>query len=98
MHFLGVRGAYGRQVMPPPRLPNCEVLDSVTGKEMRTHVYGRSRVMLMPSLYESWGRVAVEALASGIPVIAHPTPGLVESLGEAASSPTATTSTPGPTP
>ncbi|KAA6224281.1 glycosyltransferase [Streptomyces albofaciens JCM 4342] len=82
-HFLGVRGAYGRQVMPPPRLPNCEVLDSVTGKEMRTHVYGRSRVMLMPSLYESWGRVAVEALASGIPVIAHPTPGLVESLGEA---------------
>ncbi len=82
-HFLGVRGAYGQQVMPPPRLPNCEVLDNVTGKEMRTHVYGRSRVMLMPSLYESWGRVAVEAFASGIPVIAHPTPGLVESLGEA---------------
>ncbi|MFI1769152.1 glycosyltransferase family 4 protein [Streptomyces sp. NPDC020800] len=50
---------------------------------MREHVYSRSRVMLMPSLYESWGRVAVEAFASGIPVIAHPTPGLVESLGEA---------------
>ncbi|MFZ4156354.1 glycosyltransferase [Streptomyces pseudogriseolus] len=37
----------------------------------------------MPSLYESWGRVAIEAFASGIPVIAHPTPGLVESLGDA---------------
>ncbi|MBP2401657.1 glycosyltransferase family 4 protein [Streptomyces syringium] len=81
--FLGVRGAYGQQIMPPPRLPNCEVVEGVPGNEMRAHVYSRSRVMLMPSLYESWGRVAVEAFASGIPVIAHPTPGLVESLGEA---------------
>ncbi|OQR63570.1 glycosyl transferase [Streptomyces maremycinicus] len=81
--FLGVRGAYGQQIMPPPRLPNCEVLESVPGQRMREHVYSRSRVMLMPSLYESWGRVAIEAFASGIPVIAHPTPGLVESLGEA---------------
>lgn len=81
--FLGVRGAYGQQIMPPPRLPNCEVLDGVPGQLMREHVYSRARVMLMPSLYESWGRVAVEAFASGIPVIAHPTPGLVESLGEA---------------
>lgn len=81
--FLGVRGAYGQQIMPPPRLPNCEVVNGVPGQQMRDHVYSRARVMLMPSLYESWGRVAVEAFASGIPVIAHPTPGLVESLGEA---------------
>jgi glycosyltransferase involved in cell wall biosynthesis len=81
--FLGVRGAYGHQVLPPPRLPNCEVVDGVAGDDMRTHVYARSRVVLMPSLYESWGRVAVEACASGIPVVAHPTPGLVESLGPA---------------
>ncbi|MGW8375428.1 glycosyltransferase family 4 protein [Streptomyces sp. ODS28] len=81
--FLGVRGAYGQQIMPPPRLPNCEVADGVSGKGMHEHVYSRSRVMLMPSIYEPWGRVAIEAFASGIPVIAHPTPGLVESLGEA---------------
>jgi glycosyltransferase involved in cell wall biosynthesis len=81
--FLGVRGAYGEQITPPPGLPNSEVAESVTGDQMRTQVYARSRVMLMPSLYESWGRVAVEAFASGIPVIAHPTPGLVESLGSA---------------
>ena len=37
----------------------------------------------MPSLYESYGRTAVEALVSGIPVIASPTPGLKESLGDA---------------
>lgn len=81
--FLGVKGSYGTQILPPTRLPNCEVADGVPGNDMREHVYGRSRVVLMPSLYESWGRVAVEAMASGIPVIAHPTPGLVESLGDA---------------
>ena len=37
----------------------------------------------MPSLYESYGRTAVEAMCSGIPVIAAPTPGLKESLGDA---------------
>jgi glycosyltransferase involved in cell wall biosynthesis len=81
--FLGVRGAYGQQTEPPPYLSNGEVIDGVSGDEMRTHVYSRSRVMVMPSLYESWGRVAVEAFASGIPVVAHPTPGLVEALGSA---------------
>ena len=36
----------------------------------------------MPSSYESWGRVATEAILNGIPVIAHPTEGLMENLGE----------------
>lgn len=43
-------------------------------------VYGQSRLILMPSKYESFGRVAVEAMASGIPSIVSPTPGLIESL------------------
>jgi glycosyltransferase involved in cell wall biosynthesis len=79
--FLAVKGAYGEQILPD--LPNVEVVEHVPGEDMRERVYARTRVLLMPSSYESWGRAGCEALASGIPVIAHPTPGLCESLGEA---------------
>lgn len=79
--FLAVKGAYGEQILPD--LPNVEIVEHVDGADMREKVYGRTRVLLMPSSYESWGRVGVEAMASGIPVLAHPTPGLCESLGEA---------------
>jgi glycosyltransferase involved in cell wall biosynthesis len=37
----------------------------------------------MPSSYESYGRTAIEAGASGIPVICTPTIGLKEALGAA---------------
>lgn len=79
--FLAVRGAYGEQILPD--LPNVEVVEHVRGEDMRETVYARTKVLLMPSSYESWGRAGIEALASGIPVVAHPTPGLTESLGEA---------------
>lgn len=79
--FLAVCGAYGEQLLPD--LPNVEVIEHVDGRNMREAVYGRTKVLLMPSSYESWGRAGVEAFASGIPVLAHPTPGLCESLGEA---------------
>lgn len=82
--FLGVRGAYGEQVVPQEIPDNIEVIDHVSGHEMRDRVYARTRVLLMPSAYESWGRVGAEAMASGIPVISHPNPGTVEMLGSAA--------------
>lgn len=76
--FLGIIGAYGDQIIPD--LPNVEIRPHTS--DMRT-VYGDTRILLMPSRYESWGRTAVEAMWSGIPVIASPTPGLVEALGPA---------------
>lgn len=79
--FLGVEGAYGTQLVDD--LPNVEILGHVDGDQMRERVYARTRVLLMPSEYESWGRAGVEAMCSGIPVIAHPTEGLTESLGDA---------------
>lgn len=75
--FIGVRGGYGAQVTPSVIPPNVRVLDH--GPDIPS-VYRQTRVLLCPSSYESWGRVGVEAAASGIPTIAHPTPGLLESL------------------
>ncbi|MFD9276929.1 glycosyltransferase family 4 protein [Streptomyces mirabilis] len=80
--FLGVVGGYGSQIIRDD-LPNVEIVDHTPGGDMAKLVYGRTRVLLAPSSYESYGRVAVEAMCSGIPVVAHPTPGLMESMGDA---------------
>jgi len=77
--FLGVQGAYGNQYLDTA--PNVDVI--VTTEDMRGDVYARTWILLMPSERETWGMTAVEAMASGIPTIAHPTPGLIESLGSA---------------
>lgn len=82
VEFLGVTGAYGVQE-DLADLPNVEVLEHVPHHEMRARVYARTKVLLVPSSYESWGRVASEAITSGIPVLASPTPGLVEQLQDA---------------
>lgn len=78
VEFLGVRGGYGSQ--QKPRAKNFTTID--TQRDMRA-VWSRTRVLLMPSKSETWGMVGVEAMCSGIPVIAHPSPGLIESLGDA---------------
>lgn len=76
VEFLAVRGGYGAQVVP--RGSNVSVIDPV--QDMR-EVWSQTRVLLMPSQNETWGRTAIEAACSGIPTIANPTPGLCESLG-----------------
>lgn len=78
--FLGVTGAHGKQVTAPASR-NVRVIPQTS--DMRRDVWARTRVLMAPSVYESYGMAAVEALASGIPVIAHPTPGLREALGDA---------------
>jgi glycosyltransferase involved in cell wall biosynthesis len=78
--FLGVVGAHGDQIIED--LPNVEIRKHLDPHQMMD-VYASTRILLMPSVYESWGRVGVEAMASGIPVIANPTNGLTEALGAA---------------
>lgn len=79
--FLGVRGAYGTQDIRDG-FPNVEIIPHVAAHDMPALVFARTRVLLMPSRYESYGRVGVEAACSGIPTVAAPTEGLVEALGD----------------
>lgn len=77
--FLGVKGGYGKQQVRTG-LSNVTIMDHTP--QIR-RAYARTKILLMPSTYESWGRVGVEAMVSGIPVIAAPTPGLTEALDDA---------------
>lgn len=78
VEFLGVIGGHGEQVIRRD-IPNVEIQDHTP--DMKENVWSKTRILLMPSIYESYGMAGVEAMASGIPVIAHPTPGLKESQG-----------------
>lgn len=78
--FLGVKGGYWKADQQRISLPNVTIIENTP--DMKRDVYAKSRVVLMPSLYETFGMVAAEACVSGIPVIAAPTAGLKENLGD----------------
>lgn len=80
--FLFVAGGYGEQFIPED-LPNVMTCPHIPPAQMNDRVWRFTRALLMPSVHESWGSVASEAMARGVPVVASPTPGLVENLGDA---------------
>jgi glycosyltransferase involved in cell wall biosynthesis len=80
LEFLGVKGGYGKQVLATD-VPNLRYMGHTTRIK---DIYKQACVVIMPSELETWGRTAVEAMSSGIPVVASPTPGLRECCGAAA--------------
>jgi glycosyltransferase involved in cell wall biosynthesis len=80
MEFLGVEGGYAKQIKDTS-LPNLTYLPHTNRIK---DVYEQTWVQIMPSAVETWGRTAVEAMSSGIPVVVSPTPGLKECCGAAA--------------
>jgi glycosyltransferase involved in cell wall biosynthesis len=82
--FLGVMGSYSEpaHIGQHVRQPSNVVVMPKT-QYMQTNVYDRTRLLIMPSKYESWGMTATEAAANGIPVICTNLPGLRENLAEA---------------
>lgn len=76
--FIGVIGSYDTQITDQPH--NVELVENTPDI---LSVYKRTRLLLMPSQYESWGMTATEAMCSGIPVICTPTPGLKENCSHA---------------
>ena len=63
--FLAVIPYYG-ELRPPPAPSNVEWIPF--DDDVR-NILKRTRILLMPSYYESFGRIAVEAMYNGIPVI-----------------------------
>jgi glycosyltransferase involved in cell wall biosynthesis len=76
--FLGVLGSYDEQVRGS--LPNLKYVPNTSDINQ---YYRQTRILLMPSEYESWGRTATEAMCSGIPVISSEAEGLKENCGSA---------------
>jgi glycosyltransferase involved in cell wall biosynthesis len=81
IEFLGVRGGYAKQIVDATPPPNLTYMSHTTRIK---DIYEKTWVQIMPSLKETWGRTAVEAMASGIPAVVSPTPGLRECCGAAA--------------
>jgi glycosyltransferase involved in cell wall biosynthesis len=81
VHSWAIDRAARREVNAEARrLRNVELR---RGSTEPTEVYRDARLLLMPSAYpEAWGRVASEAQASGIPVIASAAAGLPEAVGD----------------
>jgi glycosyltransferase involved in cell wall biosynthesis len=76
--FIGLKGSYGKQIEYKEKLPNVTILEKTLNIK---DVYAKTKIIIMPSSHESWGRVPLEAGASGIPTIASKTEGLQESIG-----------------
>ena len=76
--FLGVLGSYDEQIVP--KYENVKIVPNSSNIKP---IYGMTRILLMPSKYESWGRTATEAMANGIPVICSEADGLKENCGYA---------------
>lgn len=77
--FMAVEGGYGTMDRD---MPSNVVIQPQTPDMKR--ILSMTRILLMPSEHESWGMIATEAQASGVPVIARHskgTMGMVENLG-----------------
>ena len=80
VQFIGVKGGYSHQVIDGKSPANLTYMDN---QQDITVVFKKIGILIMPSKNETWGRTAVEAMASGVPVIHSESPGLVECVGGA---------------
>ncbi len=76
-NFLAVKGHHGPQIkLYAPNIKQIEPVDRIET------ILQNTSILLIPSIYESYGRIGIEAMCCGIPVIATNTPGLKEALDD----------------
>jgi len=63
--FLGVIPYYGELRLPP----SPDNIEWIPFDDDIRNILKRTRILVMPSYYESFGRIAVEAMYNGIPVL-----------------------------
>lgn len=81
VEFLAVKGVYPVGQQTVLSLPNVEVRENVQDV---SSIYRDTGILLVPSDHEAWGRVAVEAMWAGIPMVANSLqrwPGFFECVG-----------------
>lgn len=77
--FIGVLGGYDHQIIKH----GFKNVTLYNNSPNILDVYRQTRILLFPSKEETWGMAAMEAACSGIPIIANPNPGVIESQGDA---------------
>lgn len=80
VQFAAVIGGYGEQIIDRS-LPNVHYFPHTPNIQ---EIYAMTRILLVLSDWETYGRVAVEAMSSGIVVIASPIVGIREACGSSA--------------
>lgn len=75
--FLGVKGGYGEQITAD--LPNLTYYEN--GMNIKS-VLKDTAILIQPSSFETFGQAVFEAMCCAIPVIVHPTTGLLECVGK----------------
>ena len=84
--FLIVKGGYAKVEQAPfleefKSLPNCHIIENTPN--IINDIYLKTKIILQPSIYESYGMVSSEASCFGIPCIVNKeSGGLVENLGK----------------
>jgi len=84
--FLIVKGGYYPEEQKPfldefEKLPNCHIIENTD--DIINNIYLKSKIVMMPSIYDTYGMVASEASVFGIPVIVNGnSEGLVENCGK----------------
>lgn len=95
--FLFTMGTYFQQIIPTGTHkqfkhlgvplkevdfpPNC-TYQGVSDNVVRD-IYSKTKILVLPSVIDTWGMVGLEAMSSGIPVVAHPDPGFLEAYSSA---------------
>lgn len=64
-----------------PELPGLRLLGQIAGAEM-AGIYASCDVFVLPSIFEGFGLVILEALAAGLPVISTPHTGAIDAVSE----------------